>query len=437
MVKQEILFTACGMLIDTIVLFFYFNCHSIKQNRRHLLVISYLLYFISNFILGSINIPFWIRTGCNILMIITIGFFFYKDVSNYEIGKAAIIFILLLGIAELVVIPIGFFLTGRYDADIFNDPSRPYLWIISMGLSRMIALLLFNIYRKIQKRDYEKLDGQEIWILYLPLAVSFTSFLVITKTVLDINNFENEDLIFLLIAIAMTLTVYTLIHMIFFERYVQYRDKNQELSMLRQKNNLQFEYYRNQKETIENIRIMYHDLKNHLLVSSYNTDYLEKSKNTIKQFENILDTGSEILDILLWEKYNESNRLGIELESVVEKIDLNFIEDMDICSIVGNVLDNAIEASSEVDRNLLPEICLRIGKINNFVIIKVENDCIGNSRKKGKDNIFKTTKNESNMHGIGLHSVKRAVKKYDGNCEFECIGDKFIVEILIPIPINQ
>lgn len=187
---------------------------------------------------------------------------------------------------------------------------------------------------------------------------------------------------------------------------------------------------------MENIRIMYHDLKNHLLVSSYNTEYMRKVKDTIIKFDKFADTGCKILDILLWEKYNEANKSGIEFASTFGKIDFSFIEDIDICSIFGNVLDNAIEASREVDRNRLPEINLRVEMINKFVIIRVENDCIGNTRKKNKSNYYETTKTDSHIHGIGLRSVLRAAEKYNGNCEFECLDDKFIVEILIPSPIT-
>lgn len=237
--KHEIVYTACGMLIDTIVLFSYFNCYRIKDNRKYILVIvSYIIYFASNFIMGSIDIPFWIRTLLNVFMIIMIGGFFYKNVNKYEIVKSAVIFILLLGIAELLVIPLGYVLTARYNTEIFNDPSRPHLWLISMGVSRMIALLLFNIYRRMQRRYYSKLDAQEMVILYLPLAVSFISFLAIMKTVLELDDLDNENWIFLLVVIAVTLTVYTLIHMIFFGKYVEYRDENLELSMLKQKNSL-------------------------------------------------------------------------------------------------------------------------------------------------------------------------------------------------------
>lgn len=165
---------------------------------------------------------------------------------------------------------------------------------------------------------------------------------------MDIDNFEKEHFSILLVAFACTLVIYTLIHMIFYERYIHYRNENQELLMLKQKDALKYEYYRNRIESYENMRILYHDLKNHILVSNYDSSYLEKAKDAILKFEKVFDTGCDILNILLWEKNNEAEKMDIGFECVVDNVDLSFMDDMDVCSLIGNILDNAIEASQEL-----------------------------------------------------------------------------------------
>ena len=174
-----------------------------------------------------------------------------------------------------------------------------------------------------------------------------------------------------------------------------------------------------------------------MLLSNYDSSYWDKTNVALLQFEQSLDTGNEILNILLWEKRKEAEKYGINFECITEKVDLSFIDDMDICSIIGNISDNAIEAGQELLNVKQPVISLKIGNVNNFVIIKIQNDCISSSKIKLKSNIFKTTKDMKKMHGIGLSSVKRAVEKYDGNCEFDTYDDVFIAKILIPCPINQ
>lgn len=129
--------------------------------------------------------------------------------------------------------------------------------------------------------------------------------------------------------------------------------------------------------------------------------------------------------------------MDIGFECVVDNVDLSFMDDMDVCSLIGNILDNAIEASQELLDTKKPSISIKIGNINNFIIIKTRNECISCSRKKLKENIFETTKDIKKMHGIGLSSVKKVVEKYDGHCEFDMEGEVFTAEILIPYPIKQ
>lgn len=431
------IFTVVGMLVDTIMLFFYLNNYSIKENGKTFAFLTYFIYFITNFILGYTDVELWIRSIINIGLIIVIGYFAYEGINNYEIGKEAIIYILLMGIAELLFIPFVFVIADSFSTDIFNDPNKPYLWLVSMGFSRMIAMCLFVLYRKIKKHSYKTLDKQEMLILYLPLSISFICFLIVLRIVLDIEDFEKEKFPFLLAIFAVALVFYTLIHMIFYEKYVHYRNKNQELLMLKQKDTLKYEYYKNQIESFENIRILYHDLKNHILVSNYDSSYFERTKATLLQYEENFDSGSDILNILLWEKSKEAIKYGINFEYNIEKIDWTFIDDMDMCSILGNLLDNAIESSKELSNIKTPSINIKICYFNNFIIIKIKNDCNTGLKIKLENNIFKTTKENKKIHGIGMNSIKRAVEKYDGCCNFDTENDTFITEILMPCPINQ
>lgn len=342
-----IILTATGMLIDTIMLFFYLNCYTIKDKRKIFAVIAYASYFLINFVLGCTDIDLWIRTLVNICLIVCIGHIVYENINSYEIGKEAIIYILLMGIAEFLFIPVVFLFTNNFSTDIFNNPTKPYLWFLSIVFSRMIAMCLFRGYREINKRSYKSLDKQELLILYLPLTISFICFLIILRIVLNINNFEKEQFSFLLVAFACTLIIYTLIHMIFYEKYIHYRNENQALLMLKQKDALKYEYYREQIESYESMHILYHDLKNHMLVSNYDSSYLEKTKVALSKFEKVFDTGCDVLNILLWEKNNEAEKQDIGFECDIDNVDLSFIDDMDVCSIIGNILDNAIEASQE------------------------------------------------------------------------------------------
>ena len=100
------------------------------------------------------------------------------------------------------------------------------------------------------------------------------------------------------------------------------------------------------------------------------------------------------------------------------------VENMDLSNILGNLLDNALEASLKEQDGYI-ELTMKQEK--NFLIINVRNKCIDALEKE----IDKSTKENPAFHGIGLKSVKRAIKKYDGQINIEQTPQEFIVNIMI------
>ena len=290
--RKAVILTIIGRVGDCMLLIQYMDSHVLKKSMKIHTIIGYLLFFLINCILGILDIPFMIRTFTNIIMIICIGYICYEKTSIYTLVKEAIIFILLLGVSELLLIPIVFILTGKYDVQIFNDPNQSHLWLLSFGLSRLIAVLLFKVSKRIQKQNILELNRNELIILYFPLWISLAAFMAIARFVLNIDDFEKENISVLLSVIAITLIFYTVFHMVFFERYMRDRENEKEIRLLKQKNKLQYEYYKKQIDAFENIRILYHDLKNHMLFVQNNSEYCNEIDLKMKEFEyTIKDMG--------------------------------------------------------------------------------------------------------------------------------------------------
>ena len=108
---------------------------------------------------------------------------------------------------------------------------------------------------------------------------------------------------------------------------------------------------------------------------------------------------------------------------------VDFIEPLDVSTIFGNGLDNAIEASEK-----LPEeqraILVKARKMQNFFSVLIENNCLqdsGNTKSR-------TTKNDDFLHGFGISNMRKVVEKYDGQLMTKCENGKFTLKILILIP---
>ena len=198
---------------------------------------------------------------------------------------------------------------------------------------------------------------------------------------------------------------------------------------------LKYEYYKEKQKDEEKVRSVYHDMKNHLLVlqkqinSPETAEMVEKLQSQVAMYEDYEHTGNDILDIILKEKSETARERNIALSVIVNLNDVDFIEPLDISTIFGNGLDNAIEASEK-----LPEeqraILVKAGKMQNFFSVRIENNCLQNSRNTKN----RTTKADDFLHGFGISNMRKAVEKYDGQLTIKCENGKFTLKILIPIP---
>ena len=207
------------------------------------------------------------------------------------------------------------------------------------------------------------------------------------------------------------------------------RDKVQ-IAQLQQ----QYTYYQDKLKDEERIRSIYHDMKNHLLVmeSRQNTEETRQMAETLRsqiaEYEDYVHTGNEFLDIILKDKAAKAREKQIDFSAMVDFHGIDFIEPLDISTIFGNAIDNAIEASEN-----LPEykrlITVKAERVRDMLLITIENNTApGNHLTEG------TTKKDSFVHGFGIPNIKKAVEKYGGQCSFQQEERVYRLKILIPCP---
>ena len=119
---------------------------------------------------------------------------------------------------------------------------------------------------------------------------------------------------------------------------------------------------------------------------------------------------------------------------VLKMIGLNFMDVMDICSIFGNALDNAIECELKIPDKEKRLVHVTVSKQKNFLLLRFENYYEGNLEyQEGK---LVTTKKEKEYHGYGLKSTRYTVNKYDGAVSIDTKENWFDLKILIPMREN-
>ncbi|MFS0863959.1 ATP-binding protein [Fredinandcohnia sp. 179-A 10B2 NHS] len=199
----------------------------------------------------------------------------------------------------------------------------------------------------------------------------------------------------------------------------------------------QYAQYQLSKESIEIINYKYHDLKNQIIAlrAEENTDkrneFLEKMENEIKFYEAQNKTGNHVLDTVLTSKNLHCIKNDITLTCVADGKLLNGMDVVDICTIFGNALDNAIEYVQQINEIEKRLIHVSVFTQKKFLMIRFENYFEGELKLEA--GLPVTTKKDSFNRGYGLKSIRYTVQKYDGVVSVVKKDNWFELKILMPL----
>ncbi len=224
----------------------------------------------------------------------------------------------------------------------------------------------------------------------------------------------------------------------YFLCFIQFLEDNYQLKvklgLLEQQASMQYKYYLQQEKKHQESLSILHDVDKHIAVMEelYYRNDKEEAVDYIKEINTILKpllpqqlTNNGILNILLNDKIQLTEKLHIDLQYEIGNVDLSFMNPMDITTIFGNLLDNAIEACEQVNGSSW--IKLKISPYYEMIAIKVENTSNNIDRWiEGRP-----VSQKGFNHGIGLSNVKRAVEKYDGSMNLSKENGIFQCNVLI------
>lgn len=180
----------------------------------------------------------------------------------------------------------------------------------------------------------------------------------------------------------------------------------------------------------------YHDLKYQIqalregLSAEEGKSYLDKVEKEIKLYEAQNRTGNHIVDTILTGKSVQSQLKEIEFTAVVDGTALEFLDAVELMTLLGNMLDNAIENVEKITDKNQRLIHLVVTKTRGFVRIRLENRFEGDL--EFEQNLPKTTKDKDGYHGFGLKSIRSIVENYDGTLEITTRDGWFELSILFP-----
>lgn len=175
-----------------------------------------------------------------------------------------------------------------------------------------------------------------------------------------------------------------------------------------------YEYYLNMEEEHRQIRKMYHEMKNQLMIMEEKGEKTELNhekamQKKLDELNKFYHTGIPSLDILLFDGKTKSEARNINFEAVISEGCLSFMDETDVNVIFSNAIINAIEACEKITDGP-KEIKIKAGKNAEDTLIYFKNTAC-QERKKGS---LSTNKKNKKLHGIGLTSIQECAEKYHG-----------------------
>lgn len=384
--------------------------------------LTYVVYgILITIIYFTVNIP-------AVLIIFNIAAYFgltfnYEGTIKKRILSAMLTFLILLLTEFIGVLP---FQSFNFSLFVENDFASSYGLIICR-IFAFVAALILNNFKNIRKGESVPTSNW-LCILLIPMASLYLHLLLFYAKGLPIAHiFAGVVLLFLInfaafyLYDAITAAMSEKMHSMLVLEQNKYYEK-------------QFELIKTSVQTTSTIR---HDLKNHMYSIRALTE--EGKKDSVLEYianimedlgtkHNLAASGNTVIDSIINFKFQEAEQRGIKTALELKIPDDSMgIPSFDLTIILGNLLDNAIEAAAKVAGNSYINVKIRLDK--GRLLIQVENPYRGEI-KGSKDRLL-TTKADKENHGIGLDSIKNAIQKYDGTMDIHYADNIFSVSLLL------
>lgn len=309
----------------------------------------------------------------------------------------------------------------------------------------IIQIVLFYLTRFMIKRTKKdstySLKWNEWFVLLIIPVISIFTMSFVSLIIINIEDqLSPMQHIFSILSILGILMTNSLVYVLYVNMQKDHA-KQLEYSILQQA-------FKSQEKSVEETKILYqsvrsirHDLKQHFQVAltmlhsgkiNEAVDYMEKYNDTVLDgISNKVFCDNDVVNYIINSKSKICSDRHIKIYIYIAN-EIPEFSDLDLCVLLGNALDNAIEGVSGEGNN---EIYLELRNVDNFFMISVKNTII-NSVLEDNPNLI-STKNEKEVHGLGILSMKEVVQKYNGSIEFYESDNKFCCDMLLDIPDNM
>lgn len=158
--------------------------------------------------------------------------------------------------------------------------------------------------------------------------------------------------------------------------------------------------------------------------------FADRVSYNLAKFDNVIDVQNDFINAILNSKLITASEYGIRIICSSSN-NISGIDDIDLCNLLGNMLDNAIEAAKACDKGYIE---VSINSDENKLLVIIANSIAQSVLKSNKD--LTSTKRDSERHGYGIKTIRSIAHKYDGVAKFYEENNMFYCQVLMYKPDN-
>lgn len=300
----------------------------------------------------------------------------------------------------------------------YAESERAILLISTLGI-KLVAFVILNIIKHISQGGDSKI-GMKNTLLYSIVPISLLGIMIaLARMNIDFTSKEKVQIILLFSCVLAMLGNIVIFYV--FERYAQSAWKIQQQEIRITKMSMEEKHYEQLEQVNHEHAAFLHDIRHYMktigeMASEDNNtgivNILTELQIKVSEAESIQLCPNRLLNTILNEKRKEAEKKHISISIKVEPdCSMNQIEDMDLIAVVGNLMDNAIEAAEKCREGYI-KVYLFNYNSSNISIMKIVNNYVG--KIEIEDGHILTSKEDKTKHGLGIQNVFHILEKYNG-----------------------
>lgn len=317
--------------------------------------------------------------------------------------------------------------------------SNPVINVIFVHLVQL-AVLFVMLWFVRRECEFNKERKYSTFLIGFYLFISLVS--IYMKQSMKIRyDYQNQfHMLSEISAYYYALLILLLAVLVFMERFFKTEGLRRDLEVMVSLQNYRYQALMEREKLEKKLHCLQHDMKNHLLAIKSMADdnkqvkhYIEQLQEKMEETRTVVETGNTVINGLMAEKLQWAVEQGIDVNVNMDLRQSGFIREVDLCAMITNAMDNAIEASVRVEDKKKRRIHVKAGAVQGYLVFRVmnyfEHDLVMDGDR------LMSSKKDDKLHGLGILSIRYTLEKYHGSYSAEVDENHyFVLKIAIPIP---